>query len=122
MEGIIDYLTEDSFEANFLRSNLVFKVFPMVNVDGVVHGNNRCSLAGVDLNRRWRSPSQVFIFHSPSFFIPKVKISKKLHPCIYNIKNAIKQFASVRETKLVIDLHGHSKKYIFILKKVYIYS
>lgn len=25
----------------------------MINVDGVIHGNYRCSLAGVDLNRRY---------------------------------------------------------------------
>ena len=25
----------------------------MVNVDGVVHGNSRCTLAGVDPNRVW---------------------------------------------------------------------
>lgn len=31
----------------------------MVNVDGVVHGNNRCSLSGHDLNRKWGNSNPV---------------------------------------------------------------
>ncbi len=31
----------------------------MVNPDGVIHGNYRCSLAGCDLNRRWKKPHKV---------------------------------------------------------------
>jgi cytosolic carboxypeptidase protein 2/3 len=57
MEGIINFLTGESSEAKYLRENIIFTIFPMVNIDGVIHGNNRCSLAGVDLNRRWKSPS-----------------------------------------------------------------
>ena len=30
----------------------------MLNVDGVIIGNYRCSLAGNDLNRRWHNPSK----------------------------------------------------------------
>ena len=58
IEGVIDFLIGDSKEAEYLRENCVFKIFPMVNPDGVVHGNNRCSLAGVDLNRRWKNPNK----------------------------------------------------------------
>ena len=28
----------------------------MINPDGVIHGNSRCSLAGGDLNKRWKNP------------------------------------------------------------------
>lgn len=92
IEGVIDFLVGETKEAQYLRENIVFKIFPMVNVDGVIHGNNRCSLAGVDLNRKWTNPS------------------KKLHPCVYHIKNNIKQSSTQRENILVIDFHGHSKK------------
>ena len=30
----------------------------MLNVDGVIYGNFRCDLAGCDLNRTWKNPSQ----------------------------------------------------------------
>ena len=29
----------------------------MLNIDGVIHGNQRTSLAGFDLNRKWDCPS-----------------------------------------------------------------
>ncbi|KAE9027256.1 hypothetical protein PF011_g2147 [Phytophthora fragariae] len=57
MHGILEFLTGNSLEARFLRHHFVFKVVPMLNPDGVVHGNYRCSLAGTDLNRRWLNPS-----------------------------------------------------------------
>ena len=38
-----------------LRELFVFKVIPMLNPDGVIAGNYRCSLAGRDLNRNYRS-------------------------------------------------------------------
>ncbi|KAL4469431.1 hypothetical protein ABPG74_004684 [Tetrahymena malaccensis] len=92
IEGVINYLIEDTPEAELLRQHYVFKIIPMINPDGVIHGNNRCSLAGIDLNRKWRNPH------------------KKLHPCINYIKNMIKKNLHVRETKLLVDFHGHSKK------------
>jgi murein tripeptide amidase MpaA len=52
MKGVIDFLTQDdSPEAYLLRKNFVFQIVPMINVDGVISGNSRSSLAGVDLNR-----------------------------------------------------------------------
>lgn len=51
MRGILDFLIGKSNEARTLRSLFVFKIVPMLNPDGVLYGNNRCSLAGVDLNR-----------------------------------------------------------------------
>jgi cytosolic carboxypeptidase protein 2/3 len=37
----------------------IFKLIPMINIDGVIHGNYRTSLIGCDLNRRWKNPKQV---------------------------------------------------------------
>lgn len=59
MQGCIDFLTGNSPEAEYLRESCVFKIVPMVNPDGVIHGNYRCSLAGCDLNRRWKNPKKV---------------------------------------------------------------
>jgi len=74
IKGIIDYLTAGNVKAKTLRDNFVFKVIPMLNVDGVVNGSSRCNLAGVDLNRCWIDPS------------------RKLHPTIYHMKNMVKKF------------------------------
>jgi murein tripeptide amidase MpaA len=57
-EGIVDFLLSRSAEADMLLDNYSFLVFPMINVDGVIHGNYRASLSGHDLNRRWASPSK----------------------------------------------------------------
>lgn len=55
MEGIINFLSSDHEIANALRSRFVFKIVPMLNPDGVIHGNYRTNLAGIDLNRVWDS-------------------------------------------------------------------
>ena len=36
-----------------LRNAFVFKIIPMLNPDGVIVGNYRCSLAARDLNRNY---------------------------------------------------------------------
>lgn len=92
MQGVIDFLTGNSVESEWLKEMCVFKLVPMVNPDGVIHGNYRTSLAGCDLNRRWKKPK------------------KKLHPTISSIKEIIKKFFNEREIKLIVDLHGHSRK------------
>ena len=54
------------FSTQHLRSQLVFKIVPMLNPDGVIIGNYRCSLTGKDMNRNFRHPrKQTFptIYH-----------------------------------------------------------
>jgi murein tripeptide amidase MpaA len=41
-------------DTEWLLNNYVFKIYPMVNVDGVIYGNFRCDITGFDLNRRWK--------------------------------------------------------------------
>ena len=57
------------------------QIIPMLNPDGVINGNYRCSLAGVDLNRRWSKPSSIWhptifslnvLLASPSSFSSKL--------------------------------------------------
>lgn len=52
MKGVLDYLASDSLQAVALRDKFVLKIVPMLNPDGVIVGNYRCSLAGGDLNRQ----------------------------------------------------------------------
>lgn len=64
----------------------------MLNPDGVALGNNRCSLLGVDLNRRWKNPDRL------------------MHPTIWNSKQLFNIFSKIHEVVLYCDLHGHSIK------------
>lgn len=53
MQGFLDFLLSAHPDARLLRQLFVFKVVPMLNPDGVVVGNSRCSLAGSDPNRAY---------------------------------------------------------------------
>ncbi len=46
MKGLIDFLVSDAPEAKILRDTFVFNIVPMLNPDGVINGNYRCSLVG----------------------------------------------------------------------------
>ena len=74
IEYIIDFLLSNNPAAKSLRENFVFKIVPMLNIDGVVAGNYRCNLYGSDLNRQWIDPS------------------KKNHPTIYFTKSVLVRF------------------------------
>ena len=72
MKGLMDLLLfpandEEKNIAHFLREEFEFYLIPMLNVDGVINGNYRCSLAACDLNRKWINPSKILhptIFHT----------------------------------------------------------
>ncbi len=53
LHGFLEAVLGNSKMAEELRRRFVLKVIPMCNVDGVVAGNNRTSLIGKDLNRRY---------------------------------------------------------------------
>lgn len=99
IQGCIEFLLSNDPIAVELRTNFIFKVIPILNPDGVIHGNYRASMIGVDLNRRWKNPSRF------------------LHPTIYYTKQLIKfhnllgaQFDS--DSGGVVfscDMHGHSR-------------
>ena len=88
MKGIIDYLTGPSLDAKILRDNFVFKIIPVLNPDGVVVGNYRCSLAGLDLNRMWKDPS------------------KRLTPTVWHAKQMMKRLSEDRELVLFCGAMG----------------
>lgn len=81
-----------------LKDHFEFYIVPMLNVDGVINGNYRCSLAACDLNRKYLKPS------------------KTLHPCIYTLKKLCSDITETEKKQfyLYLDFHGHSaKKNIF---------
>lgn len=99
MKGVLDYLVSKTPEARALRDHFVFKIVPILNPDGVINGNYRCSLSGQDLNRRWKAPNKV------------------LHPVNFAVKRLIRSFMKEREVLLYCDLHGHSRK-----KNIFMYG
>lgn len=92
LRGAVEFLLSDDPEAVALRTAFVFKVVPMLNPDGVRYGNYRCSLLGVDLNRRWLNPS------------------KTLHPTVFYTKRMLQVFAEEHQVAFFCDFHGHSCK------------
>ncbi|GCB60983.1 hypothetical protein scyTo_0011224 [Scyliorhinus torazame] len=58
MKGILDFLISEEPTAKELRQRCIFKIIPMLNPDGVIVGNYRCSLSARDLNRNYRHPKR----------------------------------------------------------------
>jgi murein tripeptide amidase MpaA len=97
MNGVIDFLISNDEKAEFLRNTFVFKIIPMLNPDGVIIGNYRCSIIGADLNRQWIGPSS------------------KQYPVLYHTKLMMKKTLESRDIFFFCDMHGHSvKKNVFM--------
>lgn len=93
MESLITRLLHPTDpHSTYLRKTFLFVIIPMLNVDGVIYGNFRCDLGGVDLNRQWNEPSHY------------------LHPQIFEIRQYLQEISQKHETEIYLDLHGHSKK------------
>ncbi|TRY67361.1 hypothetical protein TCAL_03285, partial [Tigriopus californicus] len=112
MEGVLDQLVSDSQLASVLRSNFIFKLVPMLNVEGVINGCHRCGLTGDDLNRQWDKPHPI------------------LHPSVYHAKGILAYCHQILKTShlpdkkqqadqpfLFCDFHGHSRK-----KSIFLYG
>ena len=90
-QGILEFLTGPSEEADALRRRVLFLIVPMLNPDGVIIGNYRCSLASTDLNRRWAKPSP------------------RLHPTICALRRLLLRLQSRQTVALYVDLHGEDE-------------
>ena len=92
-EGFLDRLVNE-IETSPILSHFIVKMVPCMNPDGVVCGNYRSSLAGVDLNRQWILPSQ------------------ELHPEVFYTKKYMERLTKKENKKIKIycDIHCHSKK------------
>uniref|UniRef100_A0A8C3R2N7 Cytosolic carboxypeptidase 2 n=1 Tax=Cyanoderma ruficeps TaxID=181631 RepID=A0A8C3R2N7_9PASS len=91
MRGFLDFLLSTHPDARLLRRLFVFKVVPMLNPDGVVVGNSRCSLAG-------RDPNRAYGMALPGSF-----------PGVWHLRPAGRGH-SYGGVVLYCDFHGHSRK------------
>jgi hypothetical protein len=99
MRGFLEFICSSCEKAQELRKQVIFKVVPMLNPDGVVVGNFRTSLCGRDLNRQFRA--------SADFLIPEVRGLKQL---VLSVKSEFKS-----RFIFFLDFHGHSiKKNVFL--------
>ncbi|KAI1232626.1 Cytosolic carboxypeptidase 2, partial [Lamprotornis superbus] len=92
MRGFLDFLLSAHADAQLLRRLFVFKVVPMLNPDGVVVGNSRCSLAG-------RDPNRAYGMALPGSF-----------PGVWHLRAMVQRVLAEREVMLYCDFHGHSRK------------
>ncbi|XP_050752923.1 cytosolic carboxypeptidase 2 [Gymnogyps californianus] len=92
MQGFLDFLLSAHADARLLRRLFIFKVVPMLNPDGVVVGNSRCSLAGRDPNRAYGTALR------GSF------------PGVWHLRAMVERVLVEREVVLYCDFHGHSRK------------
>ena len=99
MKGFLDFLTSEQTEAISLRNQYIFKVIPMLNPDGVIVGNYRCSLSGRDLNRNYKT------------------VLRESFPTVWNTRGLIKKLLGQKKIVIYCDLHGHSRK-----KNIFIYG
>jgi hypothetical protein len=99
VSGMMSFLLSKHEEAEKLRNIFVFVIIPMINPDGVKYGNSRCSLLGVDLNRRWTDPILA------------------LHPEVHSVKQLIQSLNEKHKIFLICDIHSHAKK-----KNVFMYG
>ncbi|NXE99132.1 CBPC2 carboxypeptidase, partial [Menura novaehollandiae] len=92
MRGFLDFLLSAHADAQLLRRLFIFEVVPMLNPDGVVVGNSRCSLAGRDPNRAYGTAL-------PGSF-----------PGVWHLRAMVQRVLAEREVVLYCDFHGHSRK------------
>jgi len=101
MHGTIAKLLGNSPSAVSARSMFVFKIVPMLSVEGVINGCHRCDLTNQDLNRQWSHPNQ------------------QLHPSIYHTKGLLEYCVRMLKKPpfMFCDYHGHSRR-----KNVFLYG
>ena len=105
VQGLIDFLLNlNNPISKYLRDKFIFKIIPMLNIDGVIFGNYRLNILGKDMNRLW-------ISNLP--FKPEECDKSSLY--INSIIDIIKKTMNNRNIFLYCDFHGHSGKHNYFL-------
>ncbi len=92
MNGLIKLLCDENNNyAKILRRTFVFKIIPMINVDGVSKGHLRLDSQGLNLNRSYLNPES------------------KTEPEIYAIKKLFMFYVNSFKVRYYFDLHADMK-------------
>jgi hypothetical protein len=94
VEGLLRFLISDNPEATRIRRQITFKLCPMLNPDGVVHGGTRFNARGVDLNRHWHSSDPL-------------SSDLKMAPEITLVKQALRNWHASHRLDLWINIHNN---------------
>jgi cytosolic carboxypeptidase protein 5 len=90
MNGIIKFLVDKSDpRAKILRKYFVFKIIPIINVDGVSRGFYRYDTNSLNMNRHYPNPNQ------------------KIQPEIYAIRRLFLFYSQEYKVRYYYDLHAH---------------
>jgi len=92
IDGFLAAVLAQDRRGLLLRKNFVFKVVPVLNPDGVYHGNFRLDVNGVNLNRCYVDPDRA------SF------------PVIYSVKTYINYLHTLGALAFYMDFHAQSSK------------
>ncbi|KAK8892202.1 hypothetical protein M9Y10_029425 [Tritrichomonas musculus] len=93
LDGFIEFLFSKQPSAEYLLNHFIFKIIPMVNIDGVIDGYHHIGLDGENLNHVWGNPD-----------------SRK-HPVIYHIKSLMNDVNKGAGIAAFIDFHGTSSEH-----------
>lgn len=98
LESLLRFLLSKDPRADALRRAFVFKIVPVVNVDGVVRGHFRVDQFGVNLNRSYQNPNMA------------------AEPAVYAVKRYAEYLSSVeQQLYFYMDVHAQSSKRSFWL-------
>ena len=105
VQGLIDFLVNlNNPISKYLRDKFIFKIIPMLNIDGVIFGNYRLNILGKDMNRLW---TPYIPFNSDECDQSSLYIN--------SIIDIIKKTLNNRNIFLYCDFHGHSGKHNYFL-------
>ena len=91
-QGVLNELKDNK------HCDLEWIIVPMICVDGVILGNTRTGINGIDLNRYWCNE--------------EIAKREKILPEIIAVINLVKFIKKTqpKKPKLFLDLHGHSSQ------------
>ena len=135
--GLLEFLVSDDAAAVQLRQKCIIKIIPMLNPDGVIHGNLRCSLLGADLNRAWCvCKKSFFVMRQSTCLLPYLihtQAGPQARPPPHHLPHQTTAHAHERQCRrlstyvfysaictlfqVYCDLHGHSQK-----KNIFMYG
>jgi Cytosolic carboxypeptidase N-terminal domain/Zinc carboxypeptidase len=83
-EGIVSFLLSENPEALKSREAFIYKIIPMGNPDGVIIGNSRCNLTGIQLHKSYKDITNIFtaVLKSIKKLAYKFQSSNGLHSYI----------------------------------------